>query len=304
MAWLHAVYFLDQRTGWAVGSNGALLSTTDGGAKWTIMPRPSEDTLRDVYFADEQNGWLVCERNIYLLKTKEEPRTYLMNTSDGGRVWRRVNVIGPDADARLVRALFTREGRAWAFGESGALYTSRDGGASWQRLRGPTQYLLLGGDFLDGDNGWLVGAGSTILQTTDGGETWRTGAVEAAGVRFTAISFVDSRHGWAVGNEGRVFVTTNGGRSWRAQASNVQAGLFDVKFLDLSEGWAVGDEGIVIHTLDGGAHWTTIPSGTTHRLERLSFVDRTRGWAVGFGGTIIGYSGTARQRAPELKSQK
>jgi photosystem II stability/assembly factor-like uncharacterized protein len=305
MAWLHAVYFLDEHRGWAVGSSGALLRTEDGGVSWVVMRRPTEDALRDLYFTDESRGWLVCERSIYLLKEKYEPRTYLMNTTDGGATWRRVNVTAKDVDARLVRALFTTGGSAWAFGEEGALYATRDGGTNWVRQRVPTQHLLLGGAFLNGSEGWLVGAGATILQTSDGGETWRAGTITGtAQVRFTAVSFVDRSRGWAVGSGGRVFATSDGGRTWRAQSSKVAADLFDVKFLDAAEGWAVGAEGTVIHTTDGGEHWANEPSGTTHPLERLFFVNRERGWAVGFGGTIIGYAPTAQPRAPQLKQQR
>lgn len=305
MAWLHAVYFLDRNRGWAVGGNGVLLSTSDGGKSWAQMRRPTEDAVRDLYFADEKNGWLVCERSIYLLREKDEPRTYLLNTTDGGATWRRVNVTASDVDARLVRALFTAEGRGWAFGEAGALYTTRDGGTNWVRQRVPTQHLLLGGAFLNAEEGWLVGAGATVLQTSDGGETWRAGKIMSrAPVRFTAVSFVDRLRGWAVGSSGRVFATSDGGRSWRAQISGVLADLYDVQFLDTSEGWAVGAEGTVIHTTDGGQHWATEPSGTTHPLERLFFVNRERGWAVGFGGTIISYTVANAQRAPELRGQR
>jgi photosystem II stability/assembly factor-like uncharacterized protein len=306
MAWLHAVYFLDQNRGWAVGGKGALLSTTDGGKTWAVMRSPTEDALRDLYFADEKNGWLVCERSIYVLKEKDEPRTYLLKTMDGGATWRFVNVTTADVDARLVRALFTGEGRGWAFGEAGALYTTRDAGTNWVRQRVPTQHLLLGGAFLNAEEGWLVGAGATVLQTSDGGQTWRAGKIMSrTPVRFTAVSFVDRLRGWAVGTGGRVFATSDGGRNWRAQASGVSADLYDVKFMDASEGWAVGAEGTVIHTTDGGQHWNAEPSGTTHPLERLFFVNRERGWAVGFGGTIITYTNAApRQKAPELKGQR
>lgn len=313
MAWLHAVYFLDQNRGWAVGGNGVLLATVDGGQSWKAQRRPTEDTLRDLYFSDEQTGWLVCERSIYLLKTKDEPRTYLMKTTNGGATWRRVNVIGSQVDARLVRALFTGEGRAWAFGEGGALFTTHDGGANWARQRVPTRNLLLGGAFINAERGWLVGAGATILHTADGGETWRAGrirsdasAVNVERARFTAVSFVEARIGWAVGTKGRVLATLDGGQTWHVQRSGVTADLLDVKFLDASEGWAVGTGGTVIHTTDSGLHWQTVPSGTTHPLERLYFVSRERGWAVGFGGTIITYAPATSpsRKAPELKNEK
>jgi photosystem II stability/assembly factor-like uncharacterized protein len=301
MAWLHAVYFLNERRGWVAGSNGALLETTDGGESWQIMPRrPTEDSIRDIYFADEKTGWIVCERDIYKLRTKDEQRTYLMKTSDAGRTWQRVNLA--DADARLMRAIFTEGGHAWAFGEGGALYSTRDGGTSWSRRPSPTRYLLLGGTFLDRDHGWLVGARSTILQTFDGGETWRAGLVDAADVRFTAVSFVEQRIGWAVGAAGRIFMTLDGGRTWRAQKSPVQSDLADVKFLNASEGWAVGADGVLLHTKDSGLHWLVEPSGITHPLERIFFAGHDRAWAVGFGGTILSYtresSGT---KAPTLK---
>src|SRR4029453_11310697 len=77
MAWLHAVFFLDQDHGWIVGSKGTLLATLDGGKSWQAKSAATPDVLRDVYFADEQNGWLVCERNVYDLKEKDEPRTFL-----------------------------------------------------------------------------------------------------------------------------------------------------------------------------------------------------------------------------------
>src|SRR4026207_1732166 len=99
LAWLHAVFFLDQNRGWVVGSRGTLMTTENGGSSWRTEKRPTEDTIRDIYFADEQNGWLVCERNIYDLRSNDEPRAYLLRTSDGGQSWRRVIMVGAHLDA-------------------------------------------------------------------------------------------------------------------------------------------------------------------------------------------------------------
>ncbi len=290
LAWLHSVFFLDQNRGWAAGSRGTLLLTNDGGRTWQARPQPTSDSIRDIYFLDELSGFLVCERNIYDLKSNDEPRAYLMKTTDGGAEWKRLNLRGADADARLTRAIFDSSGYGWAFGEGGAVYTTRDAGANWIRLQSPTRYLLLGGTFINQNSGWLVGAGSTILQTSDGGQTWNHSRLpNKTSVRFNSTSFVDGRLGWAVGSGGTIYRTVNGGHSWQAQNSGVTADLLDVKFLDALEGWAVGSEGTVLHTTNGGIYWTQERSGTPHTLERIFFTDRTHGWAVGFGGTIIAY---------------
>lgn len=294
LAWLHGVYFLDEKRGWAVGSKGTLLATIDGGKSWQIKSQPTKDVLRDINFIDDQNGWLLCEVNLYDLKTRDEPRTYLMETTDGGETWNRIEVQGIDVNTRLVRAIFSR-GRGWLFGEEGSVFTTRDAGVTWTRLSSPTRHLLLGGAFVDDYRGWLVGAGATIIQTADGGETWHLSRLIDKGrpaVRFGATSFVDNRVGWTVGSEGSVYRTVNGGRTWEPQASGVTTDLLDVKFLNAREGWAVGAEGTIIHTSDGGEHWTLERSDTEHPLERIFFAGPAHGWAVGFGGTVVAYNRT------------
>jgi len=291
MAWLRSVFFTDQNRGWAAGSRGTLLRTEDGGRTWKASSSSTDDIIRDVFFIDPQNGWLLCEVNAYQLKTNEDPRAYLMKTTDGGNHWTRVEIKGFEVDAILVRAVFSRGGRGWAFGEAGAIFSTRDAGETWVRLRSPTRRLLLGGTFVDDDRGWVVGAGSTIIQTSDGGDSWYQSSLPGVEktIRFTAASFFDNRVGWAVGSAGSVFRTTNGGRTWQRQSSGVEVDLFDVKFVDAQEGWAVGAEGTIIHTTDGGGAWTVERSGTPHPLERVFFTDKGHGWAVGFGGTVVAY---------------
>lgn len=329
MTWLRSVFFVSPERGWATGGKGTVLSTEDGGKTWKVTFTSFDDVVRDVFFVDEQNGWLVCEANQYRLKTNDDPRAYLMKTTDGGKNWKRVELKGTDlvdpanqveakgssqrdakgsnqldakgsspveqkafVDAILVRAVFSHGGRGWAFGEQGAIFSTRDAGETWTRLRSPTRRLLLGGTFVDDDRGWVVGAGATIIQTSDGGDTWYQSTLPGVdkSVRFNATSFFDNRLGWAVGTGGSVYRTTNGGRTWQKLESGVDNDLMDVKFVDAQEGWAVGAEGTIIHTIDGGGHWTTERSNTQHQLERVFFTDKGHGWAVGFGGTVVAYS--------------
>ncbi|HLL75070.1 MAG TPA: YCF48-related protein, partial [Pyrinomonadaceae bacterium] len=121
MAWLRAVHFTDERTGWAVGGNGALLATADGGATWQARIRPTADALRDVFFVDQKTGWLVCERNVFALKSDAEARSYLLRTTDGGESWSRVEPTKDEPGVLLARVAFADSARGWVFGEMGAL---------------------------------------------------------------------------------------------------------------------------------------------------------------------------------------
>ncbi|HEX8285856.1 MAG TPA: YCF48-related protein [Pyrinomonadaceae bacterium] len=323
-AWLHAVFFVDERRGWAAGGKGALLSTRDGGATWEAGKRPTEDAVRDVFFQDAETGWLLCERSMFKPMEKEESVSYLLKTSDGGRTWSRVEVTrGADVDLKLAGLRFADREHGWVFGEMGALFASSDGGATWARQRVPTRHVLLGASFFDAGTGWLSGGGLTVLKTTDGGVTWHAGIVylPATGTaeaqsqqqpdprvvepgggarqedvsrrssrRLNAVCFVNQERGWAVGAAGVILATSDGGRNWRPQASGVGDDLWDVKFFDAREGWAVGTGGAMLHTTDGGLTWNDARRVTTHALERLFTVGR-RAWAVGFGGTVVALKG-------------
>ena len=296
LAWLHAVHFVDEQKGWAVGGKGALLSTVDGGLHWQLKKSPTEDALRDVYFADEQTGWLVCERNIYLLKELDEPRSYLLQTTDGGANWQRVEATAGDVDASLVRIVFADRERGFVFGELGALYATEDGGRTWARRRVPTRHLLLGGTFLDSQQGWIVGAGATLLQTSDGGATWREGRIEnaalsqtstpAAGATAPASSYLlvpAGANATPAAAPSNVATTTTTAREPRGITTRLNA----VSFVDARTGWTVGAGGAIFATNDGGRTWRALSSPTAADLSDVKFFDTKEGWAVGTGGTVI-----------------
>ena len=79
---------------------------------------------------------------------------------------------------------------------------------------------LSGVAFSDANHGWAVGAGGTIIATTDGGATWnpQTSNVTAD---LSGVAFSDADHGWAVGAGGTIIATSDGGATWNPQTSNV-----------------------------------------------------------------------------------
>ena len=88
----------------------------------------------------------------------------------------------------------------------------------WQNPK-PSPYALHGIFFVDSLYGWAVGEFSTIIKTTDGGNSWFD---QTAPLRTTLrkIFFSDREKGVIVGGDvtapyfGSVLYTTNGGETW------------------------------------------------------------------------------------------
>ncbi|HXI02660.1 MAG TPA: YCF48-related protein, partial [Candidatus Saccharimonadales bacterium] len=63
---LRAVFFTDAGHGWAVGTAGTIVSTTDGGNTWRLEESSVTVDLLAVRFADAQSGWAVGEGGVVL----------------------------------------------------------------------------------------------------------------------------------------------------------------------------------------------------------------------------------------------
>jgi photosystem II stability/assembly factor-like uncharacterized protein len=140
-------------------------------------------------------------------------------------------------------------------------------------------------DFVDSSCGWIVGDGSVVLATTDGGLSW---TMQDPGVvcNLRCVRFIDRERGWAVGSGAHILATRDGGNTWETQFRLGKGTLKSVHFLDSSYGWAVGDVGIIMCTSDGGATWhrsNDMPAlhGAGLFMRSIRFVNRDVGWIVG-----------------------
>ncbi|NUT76885.1 hypothetical protein HNO86_17740 [Pseudomonas sp. C1C7] len=268
--WVRKVVFLsDGQRGWAVGGDGTILATSDGGRTW------SSNWLKALpiavqFNADGQHGWVVGVDGAILF------------TSDGGRTWA---AQSSGMKAPLYAVHFNADGRhGWVVGDDGTILSTSDGGHTWATQSSGVKTPLSAVHFNDdGQRGWAVGERGTILATSDGGRTW---AAQSSGVKSTlwAMQFnADGQRGWAVGGDGMILATSDGGRNWADQPSGVREILMGVQFnADGQRGWAVGEYGTILATSDGGNTWTVQASGVHTTLSGVQFnADGLRGWAVG-----------------------
>jgi photosystem II stability/assembly factor-like uncharacterized protein len=165
--------FIDRQLGWAVGSMGIILKTTDGGKNWALQREQEDTDFNDVCFIDENTGWVVGEfGSIY-------------RTDDGGKSWTRqkpptlfVNVASEedpwgDVPLALYNVEFIDENRGWVVGMSGALLRTEDGGQTWIDMRDTLDVVHPFYDIkIKGNLGWIVGGGGSYVLSQDGGKTW------------------------------------------------------------------------------------------------------------------------------------
>ena len=68
-----------------------------------------------------------------------------------------------------------------------------------------------------GNRGWAVGEGGTIVATADAGATWKPQA-SATTNRLHSVTFsADGQRGWAVGDGGTIVATADAGATWKPQ---------------------------------------------------------------------------------------
>jgi photosystem II stability/assembly factor-like uncharacterized protein len=139
--------------------------------------------------------------------------------------------------------------------------------------------------FINENHGFVVGR-STVLETTDGGDTWMHNDLESMlpnGAPLKSICFTDELHGWVAGWYGTVYRTVDGGRTWDDLSLPTQYDFEKVLFIDTKVGWLLGDSsigtyfggaGCILGTTDGGLSWDkTFFYPETNDDYRWSFFD-------------------------------
>ena len=313
--------FSDASSGWAVSPMAEITlvyATKDGGQTWTDTQAPWDDYSSFRTLAPQGPGRAVLIKEVWStgLGNGDPVGTRLWWTTDYGAHWSAPTTLN---HIYLRGAVFFSADRGVAIGSSW-LWSTSDGGASWQKLRRtpsayPQSISSLGNDV------WVADSGS-LLHSADAGRSWqslhRTGFV-------SMIAFSTPLDGWAAGGEdARYLHTTDGGKSWHALTSAPKSPIGDLQTVsggtlwgtagfvvkssdagrrwsrlttrsDLTavaaisarRAWAVGPKGLIIRTTDGGRHWSRQASGVTVDLADVFFLDAKHGWVTGAKGNIL-----------------
>lgn len=292
---LSDIFFVDDQNGWAVGKNGAIIHTTNGGQNWQTQNSGTEQDLNAVTFIDRLNGWAAGWGVI-------------LHTMDGGNSWE----VQKEGDFFLWSIAFRDTLTGLAAGNDGIIFLTINGGEDWLQTgtdafptRGSDKPRLTHVTFKD-NIAWIVGHGGCILRSEDSGIHWVEKGSTGPLHYLKYVTFVDSVTGWALSNS-LIMNTTDGGTRWREQFPRPTSGcedayLYSMSFADPAYGWVIcrciTDPGfpsyIILRTTDGGQTWSEKYSSEPDlNLYSITFMDRPYGWVVGRtseGETVILHS--------------
>lgn len=278
-----SVYFTSEDTGFVVGTNGALLKTTNGGAAWTVVQNITYNNSHSVYFINSKTGFVVGDYGV------------IVKTIDGGLNWTTSQASG--SSYNLNEVFFTDANTGYAVGTSGKIIKTIDGGLNWTSQSSGTSANLNSVYFSDASNGFAVGNNGVIVKTNNGGTSWSVQTISSVAF-INSVYFTGPNTGYAVGNgnstNGTVLKTIDGGTTWTAQSTqsiSMGAVLRSVYFTDPNTGYIVGGNGnsnaTIMKTTNAGVSWTSLSSATTNDLLSVHFPKAQTGYAVGSNGTIL-----------------
>lgn len=271
---LNAVQFLDASNGYAVGANGLVLKTSDGGGTWTpIYPiAVAGKELRGLSFLDVQQGYAISEQALY-------------RTEDGGTTWKEVRDFKAKHADKLRAVRFLTPSAGFVVGAKG-IYQTLDG-SDWVKAD------VTQGSAVEPAGTTVFVAGNYVYSTDLTGVYLgvpASGAICAGNQDCgAAMHFRTLTEGWLLAGSGSLYGTLqtwvlkrtrDGGQTWTdADPSGALRKMLQtmgpfpprVRFATADHGWVI-QNGDFVATADGGQSW--------QRQAQFRDPDRFSDWSV------------------------
>lgn len=102
---LNSLFFINQKTGWTVGTNGKIYQTVNGGKFWRGQNSTISSNLTDIFFQNAAEGWAIGDAGT------------ILHTVTAGNVWTSENV---PSNHKLEKIFFIGES-GWIVGFGGLI---------------------------------------------------------------------------------------------------------------------------------------------------------------------------------------
>jgi photosystem II stability/assembly factor-like uncharacterized protein len=283
---LVSVNFTDNNTGYAVGYNGVILKTTNGGSNWNQQTSGTSNNLKQCSFVSENVGFII------------DAGSLILNTTNGGSNWNQ-QISGTTNS--LTSISIVNDSIGYICGLNRTLLKSTNGGNNWNSLSFLDSLNFHSIFFINSSTGWISAEDPTIIfgdsaliifKTTNGGGNWfQQFSSQREYTPFQQIQFTDSLNGWMVLQAyaidfSFIYKTNDGGNSWTYYPLGPNGG-YSIYFINKRNGWAAGIQNRIYNTNDGGITWNRPNLLPSFSYTSIFFSDSLNGWTFGDNGVIL-----------------
>lgn len=298
---LSDIAFLGPTLGYAVGANGTVLKTVNGGAEWIALPSPDQVDITSVTIVDSVS--------VFVTTSNARSAAAVYGSTDGGRTWK--NLL---TDSRSFYVSKTKGNKLFSI--SSKIYESDDNGVSWHpqaNLNSTSIYNHV--SFADKKHGIVAGNVSgfltysaQFLRTKDGGKNWySSNPFEFVNANAcTALDelnadsvfmFTNFYKGFAPGDSSQLILLTNfklrqpvADSEWNFKSKIVGANfndrIYDCRFFEGGTAYAAGERGIIYSSANYGNRWQKEFEGTA-AIHSIHMLSENNGYAAGDSGLIL-----------------
>jgi hypothetical protein len=299
---LYDVSVLDSITAYAVGAQGTVLRTVNGGQSWTQLQSGGTTLLKGVW-ATSATTCFACGSN-----------NTLISTSNGGSSWQNINTgyTAEYNDIRFVDSLvgFVFGKHIMDNGTEGIILRTKTGGSSWMRVDGGNKPELNAGYVVpqsqrgNKHDVWAVGKNSSmnttnsnIVYSSNDGDTWESLSSPTQS-ELTSIAMESATFGNIFGHSGchllRQYEYYGGvfrpdtiiPEAFSRNDGTLQLNIYGLTRIGQVY-YSVGESGVILKSIEG-LTWFKQTSQTSNSLRGVQIhYLYPIGYAVGNDGTII-----------------
>lgn len=264
---LFDIYAITPDIAVAVGFNGTIIKTIDGGETWQQKDSGTTKTLKKVQFLNSTVGVVISGKGTVL------------KTTDSGETWVSFNI---EEDPFLSNLSIVNENLIFTCGHNG-IYKTINGGETWSKVSTLwTEWI----QFTDDEIGYTIDTGD-LFKTYNGGETW-----EEINNSLATTQFLDENTGFYYFDG--LYKTIDGGYNFELLGYGQGQAFSNIYVVDENNTWGTiigllnGDgttRGIVkVHILTDGTYTEDIwfDDDPTLDMASIHFANENTGYIVGY----------------------
>jgi photosystem II stability/assembly factor-like uncharacterized protein len=264
------IQFLNDTLGYAGAYNSRIYRTINGGLTWSQQTtfQTNEEVIA-MSFSSLTQGVAVTDSYVY--------------RTNNGTTW-----SGPFLSGfNFKSAAFSPTGTIILGDSYGGLHRASSFGTTYININAQTglqTFKKVG--FSGTQNGWVVGDGSNVLKTVNGGLAWTKLSNAPYSYQVADMQVLNATIMLYVNDEGKVISTSNGGTTFTTTTVAATQALNAMSFPSAMVGYVVGNNGVAFKTTNGGTSYSAINTGITVNHVEVHFPSVNTGYVVSSWGEL------------------